>query len=87
LIAYIGKAQREGMIPTYLAVLMVLGLESLYVVPKTDLISKAKQFKLPQIFLDSLQLYLLSPKNNSEIEPSTESLSILEDIKQHISTF
>lgn len=42
LIAYIGKAQREGLIPTYLAVMVVLALESLYVTPVTDLIAKAK---------------------------------------------
>ena len=65
LIAYIGKAQREGLIPTYLAVVIVLGLESLYVRPKIDLVAKAKSFKLPQVFLDSLELFLLSPKNIS----------------------
>ena len=42
LIAYIGKAQREGLISTYLAVMMVLGLESLYVSPVSDLVSKAR---------------------------------------------
>ena len=77
LIAYIGKAQREGLVPTYLAVMVVLGLESLYVTPVTDLISKAKQFKLPELLIDSLSLYLLSPLNqdspslnqkNSQIE-------------------
>lgn len=81
LIAYLGKAQREGLIPIYLAVLMVLGLESLYVVPKIDLITKAKQFKLPQPFLDSLQLYLLSPQTNASHEPGEEVMTILEDVK------
>ena len=79
LIAYIGKAQREGLLPTYLAVMMVLGLESLYVTPKSELITKAKQFKLPQPFLDSLQHFLLSPKMDNN-EAQTVDLAILNDV-------
>lgn len=68
LIAYIGKAQREGLIPTYLAVMVVLGLESLYVTPLSDLIAKARQFKLPELLVDCLQLYFMSPLNQDHPE-------------------